>query len=83
MSKPTTLTLPITQGALRLLAAEAKAHGLTVEQQAARLLGDGYGVNAAHVIERVLEDARTAAAEAARMGAARGKSDATETQQAA
>jgi hypothetical protein len=79
MTQPTTLSLPITKAALRLLTAEAKANGLTVEQQAARSLEEGFGVSAAHVIERVLDDARNAAAEAT----THGRSDAAETQRAA
>ena len=53
-----TLALPITQDALRLLAAEAKANGVTIEQQAVRLLEAGFGVTAGHVLECVLADAR-------------------------
>jgi len=65
MNPLSTLLVPISQDALRLLSAEAKANGLTVEEQYRRTLEKGYPVSAEHVIERVLADARLAAADAA------------------
>ena len=61
----TTITLPITSEALKRLAAEAQAQGITPEAHAVGLLEHGFGVPAAEVIATVLGDA---AAEAAHRG---------------
>lgn len=57
-----TITLPITSEALKRLAAEAQAQGITPEEHAAGLLEQGFGVPAAEVVATVLGDAAAEAA---------------------
>lgn len=55
------ITLPITEAALRRLATEAKAQGITPEAAAERLCRKNFGMPLAQVLESVLEDARSEA----------------------
>lgn len=53
-----TITLPITNDALRRLSAEAQEKGIPVETHAVQLIRRGFGIHAETVVASLLDDAR-------------------------